>query len=94
MAASSILAIAMIAFFAASTFLERKVAIADLWELFGSNGTQSALNKQRFDVGSSPADPGGFLLPGAFIVLRRKARPRSRDASRWGTRTYPLQFQK
>ena len=56
-------------------FLERKIAIADFREFLGTNGAERTLNKQRLDVGSGPADSGGFFLPGAFVVLRRKTSP-------------------
>ena len=62
-------------FLVAPAFLECKIAIADFREFSGTNCTEGALNKQRFDVGTSPADSGRFLLPGALIVLRRKPSP-------------------
>ena len=62
-------------FLVSTAFLESKVAIADFWEFLGTNRIEGALNKQRFDVGSGPADSGGFLLPGTFVVLRRKPSP-------------------
>lgn len=45
------------------------------WEFLSFYGGKSALNKQRFDVGSSSVDSGGFLLPSALVVLWRKTRP-------------------
>ena len=62
-------------FLVATAFLESKVAIADFWEFLGTNRIEGALNKQRFDVGSGPADSGGFLLAGTLVVLRRKPGP-------------------
>ncbi len=62
-------------FLVTSAFFERKVAFADFRELFRPNSTQSALHQQRLDIGTSPTDPGGFLLPGALVVLRRKPGP-------------------
>ena len=59
-------------FLVSTAFLESKVAIADFWEFLGTNRIEGALNKQRFDVGSGPADSGGFLLPRTLVVLRRK----------------------
>lgn len=59
-------------FLVTSALFESKVAISDFRELFSFNGGKSALNKQRFDVDSSSADSGAFLLPGTFVVLRRK----------------------
>ena len=58
-----------------AAFLESQVTIPDFWELLGTNGAESALNKQRLDVSSGPADSGGFLLSGTLIVLRRKPSP-------------------
>ena len=54
---------------------ESQVAVMDFRETLCPNGTKCALNKQRLDIGSRPADSGGFLLPGALVVLRRKASP-------------------
>lgn len=62
-------------FLVTPALFESKIAVADFWELFGSNSVESALNEQRLDVGSGTADPGGFLLPGTLVVLRRKPRP-------------------
>ena len=62
-------------FLVSTAFLESKVAIADFWEFLGTNRIEGALNKQRFDVGSGPADSGGFLLAGTLVVLRRKPSP-------------------
>lgn len=59
----------------ASAFFEGKVAVADFRKVLGTNGAKSTLNEQRFDVDSSLADSGGFLLSGAFIILRRKLGP-------------------
>ena len=36
---------------------------------------QSTLNKQRLDIGFGSANSGGFLLPGALVVLWRKIGP-------------------
>ena len=62
-------------FLVTSALFESEVAISDFRELLSFNGGKSALNKQRFDVGSGPADSGGFLLPGTLVVLRRKPSP-------------------
>ena len=59
-------------FLVTSALFESEIAISDFWELFGTNRTEGALNEQRLDVSTCPADSGGFLLPGTFIVLRRK----------------------
>ena len=59
-------------FLVSTALLESEVTIADLRELLGSNGAESALNEQRLDIGSGSADSGGFLLPGTLVVLRRK----------------------
>ena len=56
-------------------FLEGEITIADFWEPLSFNDGKSAWNKQWFDVGSGPADSGGFLLPSTFIILRRKPSP-------------------
>ena len=62
-------------FLVTSALFESEIAISDFWELFGTNRTEGALNEQRLDVSTCPADSGGFLLPGTFIVLRRKPGP-------------------
>ena len=59
-------------FLVSSALFESHIAITDFWELLGTDSTKGTLNKKRFDVGSSPTDSGGFLLPGTFIVLWRK----------------------
>ena len=55
--------------------LEREIAVANLWELPGTDRIERALNKQRLDVSSGPTDSGGFLLLGTLVVLRRKLSP-------------------
>ena len=60
-------------FLVSPAFLEREIAVADFRELLGTNRIEGALHKQRLDVGSGPADSGGFLLPCALIVLRRES---------------------
>ena len=62
-------------FLVSSALFESHIAITDFRELLGTDSTKSTLNKQRFDVSSGSADSGGFLLPGALIVLRRKPSP-------------------
>ena len=62
-------------FLVSTALLESEVTIADLRELLGSNGAESALNEQRLDIGSGSADSGGFLLSGTLVVLRCKTRP-------------------
>ena len=64
-------------FLVSPTLFESEIAITDFRESLCTNGTKRTLNKQGFDVGTSPADSGGFLLPGALIVLRRKPSPRA-----------------
>lgn len=91
MALKSILAMGDNRFLVPTAFLEGKIALANFRVLFGADGVESALNKQRIDVGSGPADTGGFFsqysrCSAAYV------RPRSRDASRWEIRTYPRQF--
>ena len=61
--------------FVSMTLFECKVTISDFRELLGTDGIKSALNKQRFDVGSGATDSGGFLLSGTFVVLWRKTSP-------------------
>ena len=39
------------------------------------NSIEGTLDEQRLDVGSTPADSGGFLLPGTLVVLRCKTSP-------------------
>ena len=46
---------------------------------------KNTLNKQWFDVGSSPTDSGGFLLPGVLVVLGRKTRPEVEMLRGWNT---------
>ena len=62
-------------FLVTSAFFERKVAIADFRKLLSPNRTECTLNEQRLDIRSGSADSGGFLLPGTFVVLRRKPSP-------------------
>ena len=62
-------------FLVSTALLESEVTIADLRELLGSNGAESALNEQRLDIGSGSADSGGFLLSGTLVVLWCKTRP-------------------
>ena len=59
-------------FLVAPAFSERQITIADFRELLGTNRTEGALNQQRFDIGPSPADSGGFLLSSTLVVLQRK----------------------
>ena len=61
--------------FVATALLERKIAVTDFRESFGPNGTERTLHQQGLNVGSGPANSGGFLLPGALVVLRRKPSP-------------------
>ena len=63
--------------FVTPTLFERKVAIPNFRKLLGTDSAKSALNKQRFDVGSGSTDSGGFLLSGTLIVLRCKTSPRA-----------------
>lgn len=65
-------------FLVSPTLFKGEIAITDLGKLLGPNRTKSALYEQQLDVGPGPADPGGFLLPGTFIVLRRKSSPRAK----------------
>ena len=62
-------------FFVAPALFYRKVAVSNFGVAFRADGTEGTLNQQRLDIGSSPADSGGFLLPGTFVVLRRKTSP-------------------
>ena len=62
-------------FLVSPTLFKGEIAITDLGKLFGPNRTKSVLYEQRLDAGPGPADPGGFLLPGTFIVPRRKPSP-------------------
>ena len=52
--------------------------------LLAFTDSKCALYQQRFDVSPSSADSGGFLLPGALVVLRRKTSPRAKML--WGGR--------
>ena len=61
--------------FVTPTLFEREVAISDFREFLCADSAKSALNKQRFDVGSGSTDSGGFLLSGTLVVLRRKTSP-------------------
>ena len=63
--------------FMSPALLECKIAIADFRKFLGANRIEGALNKKWLDVSPSPADSGGFHLPGALIVLRRKPSPRA-----------------
>ena len=62
-------------FLVPTALFESQVAITDFRELLGTNGTERTLNKQWLDVSTGSTDSGGFLLPGAFVVLRRKPGP-------------------
>lgn len=62
-------------FLVSPALLYGEVTVTDFWKFLGANSIESALNKQRLDLGSSSADSGGFLLPGALVVLRRKPSP-------------------
>ena len=64
-------------FLVTSAFFNRKIPIADFGVAFGTNGTKSALNKQRLDVSPRTTDASGFLLSRTLIVLRRKTSPRA-----------------
>jgi len=59
-------------FLVSPTLFKGEISITDLGKLLSPNRIKSALYEQRLDVASGPADPGGFLLPGTFIVPRRK----------------------
>lgn len=59
-------------FLVSPTLFKGEISITDLGKLLSPNRIKSALYEQRLDVASGPADPGGSLLPGTFIVLRRK----------------------
>ena len=48
------------------------MAIADFRKLLGTNSIEGTLYEQWLDLGPSPADSGGFLLPVTLVVLRRK----------------------
>ena len=50
-------------FLVSPPLFQSQVTAADFWELFGSDGAQSTLNKQRLDVGPGTADFGGFFFP-------------------------------
>lgn len=54
------------------------VAVENIWKLLGTDGAKSTLNKQRLNVGSGSTDSGGFLLPRAFVILRREPSPRAK----------------
>ena len=54
---------------------QSKVTAADFRKLLGPNGAQSALDKQRLDIGPAAADSSGLFLPGTLVVLRRKSSP-------------------
>ena len=63
-------------FFVAPALFYIVIAVENLRVFFLClNCCKRTLNKQRLDIGSSPADSGGFLLPGTFVVLRRKTSP-------------------
>lgn len=62
-------------FLVAPSLFQGKVTAANFRELLGTSGVKGALNKQGLDVGPCPADSGGFLLPGALVVLRREPSP-------------------
>ena len=62
-------------FLVATALFEGQVAVTDFRELFCTDSAKSALNEQRLDVDSGPADSGGFLLPSTLVVLRRKPSP-------------------
>ena len=62
-------------FLVAPTFFECEAVAANIWKLLGADRIERTLNKQRLNVGSDPADSGGFLLPGTLVVLRRKPDP-------------------
>ncbi len=64
-------------FFVTSAFFDGKIAITDFRVAFTTNRSKSALNKQRLKISSGMADTSSFLLPGTFIVLRRKTSPRA-----------------
>lgn len=65
-------------FFVAAPLFETEVADANFRVAFGADGGKGALNEQRLDISSGPADSGRFLLPRALIVLRRKTGPRAK----------------
>ena len=62
-------------FLVSPPLFQREITAADFRKLLGADGTQSALHKQRFNVGTGPADSGGLFLSGALVVLRRKPSP-------------------
>ena len=62
-------------FLVSPPLFQSQVTAADFWKLLGPDGTQSALNEQRLDIGPGTADSGGLFLSCAFVVLRRKPSP-------------------
>ena len=58
--------------FMPTAFFKIVVAVKDFGIYFpGFYCGEGALNKERLDIGPSPADSGGLFLSGALIVLRR-----------------------
>ena len=49
-------------FLVSPPLFQSEVTAADFRKLFGSDGTQSALNEQRLDVGPGAADSGGLFF--------------------------------
>ncbi len=76
------------------SLFKSEITVADFGKFLSPNRAKGTLNKQRFNVGPCPTNSGGFLLPGALIVLRRKPRPGAKMLLRWRIQTYPLRFQK
>ena len=56
-------------------FFQGKVTVLDFGMLAAPANSQRTLYQKRFNVGSSSADSGGFLLSSAFVVLRCKTSP-------------------
>lgn len=64
-------------FLVTPALFNRKIPTADFRVALFANRTKSTLNKQRLNVSTCPADTSGFLLSGAFVILRRKTSPRA-----------------
>lgn len=64
-------------FFVPPALFESQVAVMDFREPLCPNGTKCALNKQRLDIGSSPADSVGF--PRILVVIAEAALPNTSE---------------
>ena len=70
-------------FLVSAPFSEREIAVSDFRVFLGFGNGDGTLDKQRLDVSSAMADSCSLFLPGTFIVLRGKARPRTQVLIRW-----------